>query len=137
MPWAALLLFFESLAFARAGGGENYPGGDVYSGASSYSGGTHLGLGRSHHADGKFFFDLLAAYARWAEANPLLGIPATFLILYLVIKLMSLGNDRYVRATIGRGLEARADTRLQSGLAALRRRDPGFDPEAFLARHCP
>ncbi|MBI5239182.1 MAG: TIM44-like domain-containing protein [Elusimicrobia bacterium] len=133
MAWAAVLFCLEALAFGRAGGGGHYSAGHSFSGGHSYSGGFLSG-GRHHHGDGKLLFDLLAAYARWAEAHPLIGVPLTLLILYAVIRLMSAGNDRYVRVTIDRGREAQADSRLQSGLAALRRRDPGFEPEAFLSR---
>jgi hypothetical protein len=135
MPSTALLLLLESLAYGRAGGGGHYSGGHSFSGGHSYSGGGHYSSGGHYHSgDGQFLFDLLAAYAKWAQAHPLIGIPLTLAILYAVFKLLSAGNDSYVDYTIDRGVEAQADSRLQANLAGLRRRDPGFVPDEFLAR---
>ncbi|MCX5794595.1 MAG: TIM44-like domain-containing protein [Elusimicrobia bacterium] len=140
MPLASLLLLLESLAFGRAGGGGHYSGGHSFSGGSSYSGGHSYSGGSSYSGGhyrsggGDFLFDLLTAYVRWAEAHPLIGIPLTLAIVYVIFRLYTAGNDRYVSVTIGRGIEAQADSRLQSKLAGLRARDPGFSPEEFLAR---
>ncbi|MDD5629736.1 MAG: hypothetical protein PHU21_11770, partial [Elusimicrobia bacterium] len=135
MPWAALSLLLEALAYCRAGGGGDYSSGGSFSSGHSYSGGASYSGGYSHHRHhhGDFLFDLLTAYARWAEAHPLIGVPLTLAIVYGAFRLLTAGNSRYVSATIERGLAAQADGRLEEGLSRLRERDPGFRAEEFLS----
>jgi uncharacterized tellurite resistance protein B-like protein len=122
------------LAYGRAGGGGHFSGGHSFSGGGFSGGG--FSSGGHYHSSGsdRAAVELLMAYARWAEANPLIGIPVTIAILYGIFKVYAASNDRYVSATIGRGVEAQTDSRLQTNLSGLRQRDPGFSPDSFLAR---
>jgi len=127
------LPLLESLAYARAGGGGHFSGGHSYSSGHSFSGGGHYGHSGSG-GDGSFIFDLLSIYLRLVLAHPLIGIPLTIAIVYVIFRLYTAGNDRYVSVTIDRGVEAQADSRLQTKIAGLRARDPGFVEAEFLDR---
>ena len=135
MPCPAWLfrLLLAGPAFGRAGGGENYSGGGRIS--DSFSGmGSPQGLGGSGSGDSDFLLALAWSFLRWAAAHPMAGIPLCCVILYCVYAVYRQGSERYVSVIISRGARAQAGAELESGLAGLRGRDPGFSPEAFLAR---
>ena len=56
------------------------------------------------------------------------------LLTFIVIKCYTYGNGLYVRNAIARGVEAQKSVDLLASVAALKRRDPSFDPEVFAAR---
>lgn len=125
---AFFLLLSAADAFARAGGGGGYHGSSGFH--SSYSGG---GSG-SGGGDGGF---LLYLFIRLVFEHPLIGIPLTIFIVYI---LYSMNNGRVeireasIDSTIARGAEAELSTRRDEALAVIRARDPGFNEADFLKR---
>ncbi|HXS99810.1 MAG TPA: TIM44-like domain-containing protein [Elusimicrobiota bacterium] len=123
---AFLLLLAAADAFARAGGGGGYHGSSGFH--SSYGGGGGGG------GDGGF---LLFLYIRFVFEHPLIGLPLTAFVLYVLYSMNSgriENREASIDSTITRGAEAELSTRRAEALAVIRARDPGFDEAVFLKR---
>lgn len=108
-------------ADARAGGGQRYSGGGS-------------GSSRGSRGSGGGSIDLIFFLIRLIFYYPLIGIPVTILVIYLVAKGYLAGDDAYVDYTIKRGSKVRPQADSQAALAALKSKDPGFDQQIFVAR---
>lgn len=126
----AFVAALAALASARAGGGESYGGSS--SGSSSYSYG-----GGSSSDSGDLLFYFLYLYIRLVIQKPLVGVPFTIFLVYMLWKI----NEEVHSAgpaSAGLGASARGggqpSTRKAAELTRLRTRDPEFDDRAFLRR---
>jgi len=118
-------------AAARAGGGESYSGS---SSGSSYS---YSSSGGGSSGGGDLLFTFLYLYVRLVMQKPIVGVPFTLFLLYMLWKI----NDEVRAAPSSQwGLQATArggaqlSTRKVGELARLRARDPAFDEKQFLRR---
>lgn len=131
--WLFILALGTSLAYGRAGGGHSYSGGSH----SSYSGGSHSsyssGSGSSYSGRSRGP-DLLSLYIVWVIANPIKGVPATLILLYMAYLLLNASNSQYTGHIILKGQRAETSLRLAEELAKLRARDPSFGPDLFRMR---
>ncbi|MDE2490183.1 MAG: TIM44-like domain-containing protein [Elusimicrobia bacterium] len=120
-------LFCAVEAFARAGGGGGFHGGG-FSGGGGYSGGGGGGGGGQ----------LLGLYFYFVMLHPLVGLPLTVILIWLLMKnrgsQASSGAAAPDDDAIPRGLDVELQTRRGEALAVIRSRDPGFDEAAFLRR---
>lgn len=137
------LLLLAAEAFARAGGGQGYSGGSSSSSGGSYSGGGYSGsgysgyAGSSRSADGALFdalASLVFAYVRFVLTAPVLGVPLTGFLIYIIWSYHLALNERKVVAAIGSGLDRQNELRLRGEREKLKERDPDFDEGRFLAR---
>lgn len=128
--FALILAVAVPLAFGRAGGGGGYSGGSSSSGDSS----SYSSSSSSSDGGGEIIGWLIQIYIRLVFRYPAVGVPFTLFLLYLAYLGGLFGKDKYVSHTISNASEAQADLTLAKHLAALTKRDPGFDSKKFLDR---
>lgn len=128
--FCALLLFAVN-AFARAGGGEHYSSG---SSDSSSSGGSDSG-------DWSFlieiFFRIIWFFFEETIQYPKVLLPiwaVLALVIYFVFRPIIRGVKFHLPVEVPTVASERPSSRVPGALAALKERDPSFDPDAFLAR---
>jgi uncharacterized tellurite resistance protein B-like protein len=128
-------------AFARAGGGGSFHSSGVsfHSSGGGYHSSGSSGYSSGYHSSGNDFifnalFFVLQAWVRLCTEHPLFGLPITLVLAYFAYQLYNVGDDYRMARTISRGLEAQNDFALRDNYAALRKRDPAFEPVAFLKR---
>ncbi|RCK80978.1 MAG: putative membrane protein [Candidatus Ozemobacter sibiricus] len=109
--------------FARAGGGEGFPGSP---GPGSGGGGSG--------SDSEAFFYLLWHLLDLAYHYPLIGIPLIILLIIAAAYGAFEGRERYVDYTIRRGTQAQPQVEQARAVARLRQRDPAWNQTAFLGR---
>jgi hypothetical protein len=133
----ALLAVFAVRASARAGGGQSYSGHSSYSSHSSYSGSgsSSYNYGSSSSSDGLFLY----YFVSWVILHPLLGVPLTLFLLYIVYSFQTAGGvDASFDNGLGENFSAKGtgqlSSRMAEEIARVRRRDPDFDAPAFLER---
>lgn len=125
-----------SHAAARAGGGEGYSGS---SGSSSYSySSSGSGYGGSRRGGG-LLGDFLAIYVAMVIQKPLIGVPFTLFLVFMIWKINqeihAPGNAAMQWATAGSAKGGgQMSARKVAELARLKARDPAFDETAFLRR---
>lgn len=126
---SALLCLAAAEAFGRAGGGEGFSGS---SGSSSYTYGGGGGSGDSA-------FLLIYGLVLWVDfvfRHPLVGVPMTLLILYVLHAVYGQLTAPAVRPLSGGNTPegAQVAPRRHAELFRLQSRDPAFDAAAFLRR---
>ena len=117
--------FSAGRAFARAGGGGHYSGGGHFSTGGHGSGGGGGGDGLAY----LIYYDIQFLIRYPAEAVPLNIIGAIILV-----SMYKQSNETYVHRTIVRGAEAQDYLSQARNFAALKARDPAFDPDVFVSR---
>ncbi len=134
-PWLIALLRLTAVAaHARAGGGHAFSsGGSFHSGGGSY-GGSGFSSGGGGGGGGDAIGLLIELWIRFVILHPVLGVPLTLVVVYVVVQCYGVVDDARVSGTISRGLEQQDTLSLNNNLTALRQRDPKFDTEAFLRR---
>ncbi|OGR56390.1 MAG: hypothetical protein A2X36_11560 [Elusimicrobia bacterium GWA2_69_24] len=130
-PWmprlaaaAALLCCLASYALARAGGGHSYSGG-------GFSGGGYSGGGSIHGSGGSGLIEL---WIWLVMSHPIIGIPATLLLIYFLYAGGGKGRSMYVGHTIVRGAATQVESEKLTRLAKIKERDPAFDENALVRR---
>lgn len=116
-----LLAVLPSPAYARAGGGQSF-GGD--GGGGGGGGGDGLGY-------------LVFWLVQLAFRQPLIGVPLLVVGVIAVSRMgraARTGNQYRTIERAGRAAAVRRQEDLSQRLEALRRRDPAFDPDAFLRK---
>ncbi|MDP3542241.1 MAG: TIM44-like domain-containing protein [Elusimicrobiota bacterium] len=123
---SVLLGLAAAEAFARAGGGESYSGGS----SSSYS----YGGGGGDSSLLLIYF--LAAWVEFVFRHPLVGLPMTVLILYVLYGIYGQLTAPAVRPLSGGRTPdgGQFAPRKNEELVRLKTRDPAFDAAAFLRR---
>lgn len=118
-------------AYGRAGGGQSFGGGGRSSGGGFSSGsGSSYRSGRYRSRDG----DLIRDLERFVRKNPLVAIPMLVGLAFLMYYGSSVTRSGLVGRTIVKGNAMAESAEMNTELAKLRERDPGFDPPAFLKR---
>ncbi len=118
----AALFIIVSVAAARAGGGNRYGGSGGYGGGGSGGGGL-----------GYLFYFLI----RLAIVKPVVGVPLLIAGAVFVIKFGKGTKSGYQAYTINKAEKLRkrqSREEMQKALEALKRRDPGFTANDFLAK---
>lgn len=139
-----VLMFAAAEAFARAGGGGGYHGGGgFHSSGGGYSGGGYSGGGYSGgsysggYSGGSGGFDFFTLYLAFVIVHPGIGIPLTFMFIYLFWFMNNARLDYRedsIDSTISRGLDTELGNRRLEALAKIKARDPNYDEGAFLQR---
>ncbi|MDD3148002.1 MAG: TIM44-like domain-containing protein [Candidatus Riflebacteria bacterium] len=119
----AVFVFIAESADARAGGGHNYSGGGGSSGGGSRSSG-----GGGGEAELIFFLIRLIIH------YPAVGIPVTIIVVIVVAKGYTKGNDAWVDHTITKAVRLAPEVHAVAALTDLKRRDPDFDENFFRQR---
>ncbi|MDT8389501.1 MAG: TIM44-like domain-containing protein [Lentisphaeria bacterium] len=123
----ALVVFAACDAFGRAGGGGRYGGGGG-GGGGGFSGGGSSG-------DGEGLFILIYFLIRLIIEAPVIGIPVAIIVVTAVFFTVMKGGKSAVshhQSGVIRSSHLRQDTdRVSAGVAAIRKRDSGFDPDVL------
>lgn len=130
-----VVLLMPVVAMARAGGGGGYrsSGGGSRGGGSSWSsGGSSRSGGGGGDISGLFY--LIFKLFELAFRYPLIGVPSLIVVGYFVYRSYSSFTVARDASVIRRGLNARRRQDIPALVGAVRRTDPDFVPNAFLAR---
>lgn len=127
----ALFLLFITIAeeaSARAGGGHSYSSGSRSGGGSSGSSGRRSSGGSGGGGD------IIFLLIRLIFHYPLVGIPLTIFIIWLVMKGYFKADDHIVFSAISKVSAMRNPSAPPVSLSQLQSKDPGFDEKQFISR---
>ncbi len=121
------LLLSSNWLWGRAGGGHSSSSGSHSSGHSSSN-------SRGSGSGGGDLFELIRLFWWLNTRHPLIGLPVTGVLCYLIYRSASAGKLGYQGVVINRGALAAAQNLVQPGLRELRKADPAFSQQAFESR---